>query len=136
MPVVVVTAAIGAGTTAVSKILFKLRDVPDDEAQEVRELLERNEIEYYETLGGNWGVSLPALWLKKDAQQKRARELLDAYQRDRAGRAREEYERFRLSRDPSARRTNFAESPIRFVAHLGLIVLVLFLSLRFFLSFQ
>ena len=42
MPLVVVKAAIGAGTTAVSKILFKLRDVPDDEAQEVRELLERN----------------------------------------------------------------------------------------------
>ena len=135
MPLVLVTAAIGAEATAVSKILFKLRDVPNDEAQEVRELLERNEIEYYETLGGNWGISLPALWLKKDAQQSRARELLDAYQRDRAGRAREEYERSRLGRDPTARRTNFAESPIRFVAHLGLIVLVLFLSLRFFLSF-
>lgn len=119
-----------------AKILFKLRDVPDDEAQEVRELLERNEIEYYETLGGNWGISLPALWLKKEAQQKQARELLDAYQRDRAGRAREEYERFRLSGDPGTRRTNFVESPIRFIAHLGLIVLVLFLSLRFFLSFR
>lgn len=119
-----------------SKILFKLRDVPDDEAQEVRELLERNEIEYYETLGGNWGISLPALWLKKEAQQNRARELLDAYQRDRAGRAREEYERSRLRGNPSARRTNFAESPLRFSAYLGLIALVLFLSLGFFLSFQ
>lgn len=119
-----------------SKILFKLRDVPDDEAQEVRELLERNDIEYYETLGGNWGISLPALWLKKEAQQQRAQELLDAYQREREGRAREEYERFRLREEPSARRTNFSESPFRFVAHLGLIVLVLFLSLRFFLSFQ
>lgn len=119
-----------------SKILFKLRDVPDDEAQEVRELLERNEIEYYETLGGNWGISLPALWLKKEAQQNRARELLDAYQRDRAGRAREEYERSRLRGNSSARRTNFAESPLRFSAYLGLIALVLFLSLGFFLSFQ
>ena len=62
-----------------SKILFKLRDVPADEAQEVRELLERNDIEYYETLGGNWGISLPALWLKKEAQRHRARELLDTY---------------------------------------------------------
>ncbi|HAT27504.1 MAG TPA: hypothetical protein DCS89_10845 [Gammaproteobacteria bacterium] len=119
-----------------SKILFKLRDVPAEEAQEVRELLERNDIEYYETLGGNWGISLPALWLKKEAQRHRARELLDTYQRDREGRAREEYERTRLSGEPSTRWTNFAESPFRFIAHLGLIVLVLFLSLRFFLSFQ
>ena len=37
-----------------SKLLFKLRNVPDDEALEVRELLELNDIDYFETTPGNW----------------------------------------------------------------------------------
>ena len=48
-----------------SKLLFKMRHVPEDEAQEVRELLASNKIEFFETFAGNWGVSMPALWLKK-----------------------------------------------------------------------
>ena len=42
-----------------------MRHVPEDEAQEVRELLASNKIEFFETFAGNWGVSMPALWLKK-----------------------------------------------------------------------
>lgn len=121
--------------TLMSKILFKLRDVPDDEAQEVRELLDKNNIEYYETFGGSWGISLPALWLTKEEQQSRARTILDAYQKERAGRAREEYQLSRLTGDTNTLRARFTGNPWRFVAYLGLVGLVLFLSLRFFLSF-
>ena len=48
-----------------SKLLFKMRHVPEDEGREVRELLTSNKIEFFETFAGNWGVSMPALWLKK-----------------------------------------------------------------------
>ena len=41
-----------------SKLLFRLRNVPDDEAEEVRQLLEEHGIETYETDAGNWGISL------------------------------------------------------------------------------
>ena len=44
-----------------SKLLFRLRHVPEDEAEEVRALLEQNSIEFFETFAGNWGISLPAL---------------------------------------------------------------------------
>lgn len=120
---------------AMSKILFKLRDVPNDEVQEVRELLDNNDIEYYETFGGNWGISLPALWLKKADQHIRAQELLDEYQQNRKTRAQQEYEVSRSTEDSSTLRARFIENPLRFIACLGLIGLVLFLSLRFFLTF-
>ena len=47
-----------------------MRHVPEDEAREVRELLASNKIEFFETFAGNWGVSMPALWLKKNEQYK------------------------------------------------------------------
>ncbi len=118
-----------------SKILFKLRDVPDDEVQEVRELLDNNAIEYYETFGGNWGISLPALWLKNTDQQARAQELLDEYQNNRENRAQQEYEANRANGGSNTLRARIIESPLRSIACLGLIGLVLFLSLRFFLTF-
>ena len=73
-----------------SKLLFRMRNVPDDEAQEVRELLDANDIEYFETFSGNWGISLPAIWLPREEQFAAARSLLDHYQAERAMRVREE----------------------------------------------
>ncbi|HAJ76304.1 MAG TPA: hypothetical protein DCM64_07595 [Gammaproteobacteria bacterium] len=118
-----------------SKLLFKMRFVPDDEAQEVRELLDANEIEFFETFAGNWGISLPALWLKNDDQYDFAQQILDDYQVERTARVKKEYE---LSRQRGEARTmwhSFLDNPIRFIVYVGLAGLVLFLSLRLFLSF-
>ena len=60
-----------------------MRHVPEDEAREVRELLASNKIEFFETFAGNWGVSMPALWLIKKGQYKHARRLIDDYQQQR-----------------------------------------------------
>ena len=112
-----------------------MRNVPGDEAQEVRELLENNGIEYFETFAGNWGISLPALWLRKEEQFEKARQILDEYQNTRSLRVREEYE---LQRERGEVRTmwhSFIENPLRFVVYLSLAGLVLFFSLQFFLSF-
>lgn len=118
-----------------SKLLFRLRNVPEDEAQEVRELLDANDIEYFETFAGNWGISLPAIWLRRDDQFAAARSLLDDYQAERAKRIREEYELCRQRGEAKTMWHSFQENPIRFLAYLALAALVLFLSLRFFLSF-
>ena len=61
-----------------AKIIFRLNGVPDDEARDVRELLANHAIDFYETSAGNWGVSMPAIWLKDDGQFEQARALLDA----------------------------------------------------------
>ena len=52
--------------------LFSLRGVPDDEADEIRALLAQHAIDYYETPPGNWGVSMPAIWLPDDSELARA----------------------------------------------------------------
>jgi hypothetical protein len=118
-----------------SKLLFRMRDVPHDEAQEVRELLENSGIEYFETFAGNWGVSLPALWLTREDQFEKARQILDDYQNTRSLRIRQEYEMQRERGEVRTMWQNFIENPFKFVLYLSLSGLVLFFSLQFFLSF-
>ena len=74
-----------------SALVFKLRYVPDDEANEVRELLEAHRIEFYETTAGNWGIAMPGLWVQ-DEHVDHARELIEHYQITRSKEKRKEYE--------------------------------------------
>lgn len=66
-----------------AKRLFNLRDVPDDEADAVRALLDEHHIEWYETRPGPFGLTSGAIWLRESDQATRAKELLDGYQRQR-----------------------------------------------------
>ena len=75
-----------------SVLLFKLNGVPEDEAEAIRECLSSQDIEFYETSAGNWGVSLAAIWLNDESRLEEARALIAHYQRQRALRAREDYE--------------------------------------------
>ena len=74
-----------------AKKLFNLKGVPDDEAAEVKELLEQAGLEIYETPPGRWGVSVHALWLRDTERLTEARELLDNYQDARRIRVRQSY---------------------------------------------
>lgn len=71
-----------------AKLLFSLRNVPEDEAAEVRALLDRHDFDWYETEAGLLGMSSPALWLREAADHPRARALLDGYQQQRQLQAR------------------------------------------------
>ncbi|MCV6613928.1 MAG: DUF6164 family protein [Cellvibrionaceae bacterium] len=70
-----------------AKLLFKLNQVPLDEAIEVRQLLQGAEIEFYETDAGRFGFGVAALWLRDESQWGRAKTLLDNYQQERATKA-------------------------------------------------
>jgi hypothetical protein len=116
-----------------SKLLFRLRNVPDDEAQDVCDLLEQNEIAYFETSAGNWGISLPAIWLHDAQQFERARELIDDYQQQRALRLRREYQ---LSKERGEAKTiwqSMADKPMQFFACALVIAVVLYFSIQVFL---
>ncbi len=63
-----------------ASIFFRLRLVPEDEAEDVRQLLDDNNIPWFETSAGKWGISFPAIWLHEDEDRARANELLQAYQ--------------------------------------------------------
>ena len=118
-----------------SKLLFRLRNVPDDEAHDVRELLERNGISYFETSAGNWGISLPAIWTNESEKFDTARRLIDEYQAERTVRMRKEYQLSKEMGEARTLRHSFKENPIRFIAFSLLVGLVLYLSLQVYLFF-
>lgn len=115
---------------AKSKILFKLNGVPDDEADDVRMLLADNAIDYYETSAGNWGVSMPAIWLTDADDYTRARALLDEYQQARTIRMRAEYERLKREGKNKTFVDAIREKPLQILMHLLIAVLVIYLSVR------
>ncbi|MBO9716829.1 MAG: hypothetical protein J7507_08450 [Pseudoxanthomonas sp.] len=73
-----------------AKLLFNLRNVPEDEADEVRQLLTTHGVDWYETRPGPWGISNGGLWLRDAAAYPGARRLLDSYQDSRREQARED----------------------------------------------
>jgi DNA primase len=114
--------------------LFVMNGVPDDEAQEVRELLASNGIDFYETTSGNWGISVAAIWLRDESLHPQARSLIDEYQQGRLARAREEYA---LQQSAGKRRTIIdvvRENPLRFVVYLAAIAVAVYFSTKPFMD--
>ena len=111
-----------------AKLLFKLRFVPEDEAQDIRELLSENGIDYYETSAGILGISMPALWLKDDSQLEAARSLIDQYQEQRLQRARQE------NQQPRSMIDLFRENPPRFIGYIVAILLLVYFTVVIFFN--
>jgi len=112
-----------------ARLLFRLNGVPEDEAQDVRQLLDENGVDYYETSAGRWGISLAAIWLKENDEFERASSLIDHYQQERFRRAREEYERLRREGRLEGLFTRLRREPLRILLYLLAIVAVLYLSM-------
>lgn len=85
-----------------SKLLLNLRNVPDDEADDVRAMLDANRIAFYETRPSRWGISSGGIWVTEDADIVEAKRLMAIYQQERQARVRAEYE--------AARRAGTAET--------------------------
>ena len=73
---------------AMSKLLMNLRNVPDDEADDVRAMLDAQRIAFYETRPSIWGISAGGIWVTDDAAFADARRAMDDYQQQRAARNR------------------------------------------------
>lgn len=112
-------------------LLFSLRGVPEDEAYEVRELLTAHEINFYETSAGNWGVSMPALWLRDGSDLEKARQLLDQYQQQRQIIQRQLYLERKQAGQSKTLFDSFKEKPLVFVAYLAVLILVIYASIKF-----
>ncbi len=109
-----------------------LGDVPEDEAEAIRELLSEHAVDCYEVPASFLGLSPASIWLRDDKDYARARTLIDNYQANRAAFARSEYERFGHERTLLK---NFRAHPFRFVFYLFLISIVIYFSLSPFLIF-
>lgn len=74
-----------------SKLLLNLRNVPDDEADDVRAMLGAHGIAFYETKPSMWGISAGGIWVTEDAAIVDAKRLMAGYQGQRQASARAEY---------------------------------------------
>lgn len=73
-----------------SRLLLNLRNVLDEEADEVRAMLEAAGIGWYETRPSNWGISAGGIFVD-DASIEAARALMADYQQRRRERVRAEH---------------------------------------------
>ena len=64
-----------------AKIIFSLKHVEEDEANDIRSLLLENEIEFYETTAGRWQISLAAIWVRHNEDYDKARALIEEDQK-------------------------------------------------------
>lgn len=118
-------------------LLFSLRGVPDDEANEIRALLTEHDIHYYETSAGNWGISMPALWLsdKDRDEMDTAQQLLDAYHHHRAITQRENYIQLKKEGKNKSLIDVILEQPFKCLIYLAAIVFIGYLYFRMLAEF-
>jgi len=117
-----------------AELLLKLRNVPVDEADDVRHLLHSHGIDFYETGAGSWGISLPAIWLRSRIQLEEARSLIDAYQQQRQKNARQAYEQQRQRGKQRTVLDKVREAPLLSFIYLAVVLLILYLSTMPFLD--
>ena len=115
-------------------LLFKLRFVPDDEAQDIRDLLANNEIDYYETSAGILGFSMPAIWLRNKSQLNQARQLIDDYQEQRTTQARTEYNDQKSSGTNKTTLDLLKENPARFFGYVFAILFIIYFTVVLFFN--
>lgn len=114
--------------------LFILRGVPEDEADDIRKLLLDNEIDYYETPAGNWGISMPAIWLNDADQLDEARALVEKYQQERYIKARDEYAQLSKQGKDETLIDKIRNDPLRFVIYLAIIAIIVYFSTKPFID--
>lgn len=117
-------------------LLLNLRDVPEDEADEVRALLAAGGFAVYETKPSLWGVSAGGIWLPEAGDAARARALLADYQARRAAQAREAREQVRREGRLPGAWSSFGRDPVRALATvLGILLMLAVATLPFLFFF-
>ncbi len=118
-----------------AELLFKLRNVPDDEADDIRRLLAEHEIDFYETYAGGWGISMPGIWLHDENELSKAKSLIQQYQIERARNSRAAYEQLKEEGRHKTVADKITEHPFQFLMLALIVLFILYISLRPFLSF-
>lgn len=108
-----------------SNLLFNLRNVPDDEADDVRELLDAHAIEYFETRPSLFGLSAGAIWAQQREQVDEARRLIADYQQRRQATARDAYAAARAAGEVPSFADQLRTQPLRVLLVLVGIVMML-----------
>lgn len=119
---------------AMSTLLLNLRQTPDDEAEEVRQLLQANSIGFFETPPSRFGISAGAIWLADEARADDALALLAQYQAQRRDAARVAYAQARAEGRAPGFWQQLRREPVRVVSALIVIAaLVALCAVPYFL---
>ena len=113
-----------------AKKLYALRNVPDDEAEEMRMILRENDIDFHETSAGFIGIGTAAIWVNDETQFDDARDLIEEYQRARYTNAREAYLQQKTAGSEKKFVDNLKAYPLRTTAYIGFALFLLFLVAR------
>jgi hypothetical protein len=115
-----------------AKQIFRLHGIPKDEADDIRALLTEHNIDFYETPGGNWGISMPALWLNDVNQEATANLLIKEYQSKRYLKARSDYELLKQQGKQPTIFSTFIQNPAQYIFYLaGIAALIYFTIMPF-----
>jgi len=117
-----------------SALIFRLRNVPDDEAEAIRNLLNERGIDWYETGAGNWGIAMPGLWVGNDAQVDMARQLISQYQQNHAATQRKLYEQQEQLGQNATLTQRLVEHPFRSVGIILFCLFILYVSIHPFIQ--
>lgn len=117
-------------------LLFKLNHAPEDEADEVRELLTDHGIAFYETSAGRWGFSMAGIWLRDEQADcyPQARALIDDYQRTRAARVGEEYRQMQEEGRCLTLWQRIVAEPVRYLLVLAFLLFILYVTVMPFMG--
>lgn len=110
-------------------LLFKLNNVPEDEAEDVRQLLAEREIPTHETHAGFWGLGVSAIWLGDKSRLEEARALIKEYQKERAQQQRQDYQDRAARGEVPSMGQRLVNNPLRFLALVVAIIVVLAITL-------
>ncbi len=113
----------------VATLLFRLHNVPDEEADEVRGLLDDHGFDTYETRAGFWGLGVAAIWLHDDAQLESARQVIDQYQQALGERVRRERDELVVKGQAPSLWRRLRYHPLRVIFLTTVAAIVLALSL-------
>lgn len=110
-------------------LLFRLNNVPEEEAEEVRRLLDAHGFDTYETRAGFWGLGIAAIWLRDESQEAAARKVIDHYQQRLGERVRREHAELLASGQAPTLWRRLLHHPLRVLFLTALATAILALSL-------
>lgn len=117
-----------------SALIFRLRNVPNEEAEAIRSLLDEHDIDWYETSAGNWGIAMPGLWAANPEQVEHAIQLIDKYQQELSAEQRELHELQRQQGQNTTLLERLIEHPLRSAGIILFCVFILYVSINPFIQ--
>lgn len=112
-----------------AKMIFRLNNVPDEEADAVRELLRDHEVDFYETSAGKFGISVAGIWLNDESQVPRARQLIEKFQASHSAHMRQAWQESVERGEADTFWRRLRREPVRILLFLVAVAVILYISI-------